>query len=64
MYVHSSVELTDHSTTNTVAAAVVEAAGICPQDDSTFSLITWNIDGLDSNNLQERARGVCSYLAL
>ncbi|KAL7984458.1 hypothetical protein Chor_003028 [Crotalus horridus] len=57
------VELTDHSTTNTVAAAV-EAAGIYPQDDSTFSLITWNIDGLDSNNLQERARGVCSYLAL
>ncbi|ETE72543.1 Tyrosyl-DNA phosphodiesterase 2 [Ophiophagus hannah] len=47
------VELTDHSATNTVAAA-----GICPQDDSTFSLITWNIDGLDSNNLQERARGV------
>uniref|UniRef100_A0A8C7E3H9 Tyrosyl-DNA phosphodiesterase 2 n=1 Tax=Naja naja TaxID=35670 RepID=A0A8C7E3H9_NAJNA len=59
-----SVELTDHSTINTVAAAAVEAAGICPQDDSTFSLITWNIDGLDSNNLQERARGVCSYLAL
>uniref|UniRef100_A0A670XX57 Tyrosyl-DNA phosphodiesterase 2 n=1 Tax=Pseudonaja textilis TaxID=8673 RepID=A0A670XX57_PSETE len=54
------VELIDHSTTNTVAAAVVEAAGICPQDDSTFSLITWNIDGLDSNNLQERARGVCN----
>ncbi|XP_032078560.1 tyrosyl-DNA phosphodiesterase 2 [Thamnophis elegans] len=58
------VDLTERSTTNTVAAAVVEAAGICPQDDSTFSLITWNIDGLDSNNLQERARGVCSYLAL
>ncbi|XP_070603477.1 tyrosyl-DNA phosphodiesterase 2 [Erythrolamprus reginae] len=57
------VELTDHSTTNTVAA-VVKAAGICPQDDSTFSLITWNIDGLDSKNLQERARAVCSYLAL
>ncbi|KAM3839676.1 tyrosyl-DNA phosphodiesterase 2 isoform 2-T2 [Vipera latastei] len=57
------VELTDHSTTNTVAAAV-EASGIYPQDDSTFSLITWNIDGLDSNNLQERARAVCSYLAL
>lgn len=63
MCVHSSVELTDHSTTNTVAAAV-KAAGNYPQDDSTFSLITWNIDGLDSNNLQERARGVCSYLAL
>ncbi|KAM6453566.1 tyrosyl-DNA phosphodiesterase 2 [Liasis olivaceus] len=57
------VELTDDSATNTVAAAV-ESAGVCPQDDSTFSLITWNIDGLDSNNLQERARGVCSYIAL
>ncbi|XP_007422000.1 tyrosyl-DNA phosphodiesterase 2 [Python bivittatus] len=57
------VELTDDSATNTVAA-VVESAGVCPQDDSTFSLITWNIDGLDSNNLQERARGVCSYIAL
>ncbi|POI25802.1 hypothetical protein CIB84_010448, partial [Bambusicola thoracicus] len=33
-------------------------------DDSSFSLITWNIDGLDLGNLQERARGVCSYLAL
>ncbi|OXB66145.1 hypothetical protein ASZ78_004004 [Callipepla squamata] len=33
-------------------------------DDSSFSLITWNIDGLDMGNLQERARGVCSYLAL
>ncbi|XP_048655823.1 tyrosyl-DNA phosphodiesterase 2 isoform X2 [Marmota marmota marmota] len=29
-----------------------------------FSLITWNIDGLDLNSLQERARGVCSYLTL
>ncbi|XP_063155055.1 tyrosyl-DNA phosphodiesterase 2 [Candoia aspera] len=57
------VVLTDDSTTNTVAAAV-ENASVCPQDDSTFSLITWNIDGLDSNNLQERARGVCSYIAL
>ncbi|KAM5298334.1 tyrosyl-DNA phosphodiesterase 2 [Ctenodactylus gundi] len=34
------------------------------EDDSVFSLITWNIDGLDLNHLQERARGVCSYIAL
>ncbi|XP_076999880.1 tyrosyl-DNA phosphodiesterase 2 isoform X2 [Tamandua tetradactyla] len=34
------------------------------EDDSMFSLITWNIDGLDLNNLQERARGVCSYITL
>ncbi|NWR87861.1 TYDP2 phosphodiesterase, partial [Furnarius figulus] len=34
------------------------------EDDSNFSLITWNIDGLDLGNLNERARGVCTYLAL
>ncbi|XP_050171835.1 tyrosyl-DNA phosphodiesterase 2 [Myiozetetes cayanensis] len=34
------------------------------EDDSNFSLITWNIDGLDLGNLKERARGVCTYLAL
>lgn len=34
------------------------------QDDSTLSVITWNIDGLDLNNLNERARAVCSYIAL
>ncbi|XP_033916153.1 tyrosyl-DNA phosphodiesterase 2 [Melopsittacus undulatus] len=34
------------------------------EDDSSFSLITWNIDGLDLGNLKERARGICSYLAL
>nr|XP_033790747.1 tyrosyl-DNA phosphodiesterase 2 isoform X2 [Geotrypetes seraphini] len=34
------------------------------EDDSTFSFLTWNIDGLDLENLQERARGMCSYLAL
>ncbi|XP_042320960.1 tyrosyl-DNA phosphodiesterase 2 [Sceloporus undulatus] len=58
------VDLTDDSTDNGVAAAVGEA-GLKPQeDDSTFSLITWNIDGLDLKNIPERARGVCSYLAL
>lgn len=34
------------------------------EDDSRFSLLTWNIDGLDLGNQQDRARGVCSYLAL
>ncbi|NXX74809.1 TYDP2 phosphodiesterase, partial [Urocolius indicus] len=34
------------------------------EDDSSFSLITWNIDGLDAGNMKERARGVCSYLSL
>uniref|UniRef100_A0A663LR08 Tyrosyl-DNA phosphodiesterase 2 n=1 Tax=Athene cunicularia TaxID=194338 RepID=A0A663LR08_ATHCN len=34
------------------------------EDDSSFSLITWNIDGLDLGNLKERASGICSYLTL
>ncbi|XP_078283247.1 tyrosyl-DNA phosphodiesterase 2 [Rhinoraja longicauda] len=33
-------------------------------DESVVSLLTWNIDGLDETNLPERARGVCSCLAL
>ncbi|XP_020637230.3 tyrosyl-DNA phosphodiesterase 2 [Pogona vitticeps] len=58
------VDLTDDSAVNNPATAV-GAAGPGPQEDeSTFSLITWNIDGLDLNNLQVRARGVCSYIAL
>ncbi|KAB5517811.1 hypothetical protein PHYPO_G00171460 [Pangasianodon hypophthalmus] len=32
--------------------------------DGKFSLISWNVDGLDTLNLAERARGLCSYLAL
>ncbi|NXW71986.1 TYDP2 phosphodiesterase, partial [Hirundo rustica] len=34
------------------------------EDDSNFSLITWNIDGLDPGNLKDRAKGICTYLAL
>ncbi|CAH2284493.1 tyrosyl-DNA phosphodiesterase 2 [Pelobates cultripes] len=34
------------------------------EDEGHFSFLTWNIDGLDESNLQERARSVCSYLAL
>ncbi|XP_042566603.1 tyrosyl-DNA phosphodiesterase 2 [Clupea harengus] len=29
-----------------------------------LSLLTWNVDGLDTLSLGERARGLCSYLAL
>ncbi|XP_071401335.1 tyrosyl-DNA phosphodiesterase 2-like [Centroberyx affinis] len=34
------------------------------EEDSKLSLITWNVDGLDTDNLGERARGLCSYLVL
>ncbi|XP_053104295.1 tyrosyl-DNA phosphodiesterase 2 [Hemicordylus capensis] len=58
------VDLTDDSPTSSEAASVKDP-GVNPQeDDSTFSLITWNIDGLHTSNQQERARGICSYLAL
>lgn len=33
-------------------------------DDNKLSLISWNVDGLDTDNLAERARGLCSYLVL
>lgn len=36
-----------------------------PQEDgSAFSLVTWNVDGLDLNNLRERAQAVCAAIAL
>ncbi|RXN22268.1 tyrosyl-DNA phosphodiesterase 2 [Labeo rohita] len=33
-------------------------------EDSKLSVISWNVDGLDTLSLAERARGLCSYLAL
>ncbi|XP_055081270.1 tyrosyl-DNA phosphodiesterase 2 isoform X2 [Periophthalmus magnuspinnatus] len=34
------------------------------ENDNKLSLISWNVDGLDTDNLAERARGLCSYLVL
>lgn len=34
------------------------------EDESKLSVISWNVDGLDTDNLAERARGLCSYLVL
>ncbi|XP_037549492.1 tyrosyl-DNA phosphodiesterase 2 [Nematolebias whitei] len=34
------------------------------EDDHKLSLISWNVDGLDTDNLVERARGFCSFLVL
>ncbi|XP_026155669.1 tyrosyl-DNA phosphodiesterase 2 [Mastacembelus armatus] len=34
------------------------------KEDKNLSLITWNVDGLDTDNLPDRARGLCSYLAM
>lgn len=57
-----SIDLTGDATTSN--AGVNSADSRQQEDDSSFSLITWNIDGLDLGNLKERARGICSYLAL
>ncbi|XP_075600689.1 tyrosyl-DNA phosphodiesterase 2 [Balearica regulorum gibbericeps] len=58
----SCIDLTGDATTSN--AGVNSADSRQQEDDSSFSLITWNIDGLDLGNLKERARGICSYLAL
>lgn len=62
--VHSlfSIDLTADATTSN---AGVDSADLQQkEDDSKFSLITWNIDGLDLGNLKDRARGICTYLTL
>ncbi|XP_005403425.1 PREDICTED: tyrosyl-DNA phosphodiesterase 2 isoform X2 [Chinchilla lanigera] len=58
------VDLTNEETTDSTSSKVCSSENIQQEDGSMFSFITWNIDGLDLNSLQERARGVCSYLAL
>ncbi|GCB79725.1 tyrosyl-DNA phosphodiesterase 2 isoform X1 [Scyliorhinus torazame] len=51
--------------TDTDSVQTSKGDGAQPQvDESHISLLTWNVDGLDLANLQERARGVCSCLAL
>ncbi|KAF4792327.1 Tyrosyl-DNA phosphodiesterase 2 [Turdus rufiventris] len=57
-----SIDLTADATTSN--AGVNSENPPQKEDDSNFSLITWNIDGLDLGNLKDRARGVCTYLAL
>lgn len=32
------------------------------EDNNKLSLISWNVDGLDTEEQPERARGLCSYL--
>ncbi|XP_004847656.1 tyrosyl-DNA phosphodiesterase 2 [Heterocephalus glaber] len=55
------VDLTSEETADSTSSKICSSQ---QEDGSMFSFITWNVDGLDLNSLQERARGVCSYLAL
>ncbi|XP_036129586.1 tyrosyl-DNA phosphodiesterase 2 [Molossus molossus] len=59
----SCVDLTNEETTDLISSKRGTPGNLQQEDGSMFSFITWNIDGLDINNLQERARGVCSSLA-
>ncbi|NXH34641.1 TYDP2 phosphodiesterase, partial [Myiagra hebetior] len=56
------IDLTGDETTSN--AGVNSADSPQKEDDSNFSLITWNIDGLDLGNLKDRATGICTYLTL
>ncbi|NXG68280.1 TYDP2 phosphodiesterase, partial [Baryphthengus martii] len=58
----SCIDLTDDATTSN--SSVNNADLRQQEDDSNFSLITWNIDGLDIGSLKERTKGIYSYLAL
>ncbi|NXG06164.1 TYDP2 phosphodiesterase, partial [Sakesphorus luctuosus] len=58
----SCIDLTEDATTSKASGNGTNSRET--EDDSNFSLITWNIDGLDLGNANERAGGVCAYLAL
>ncbi|XP_017360724.2 tyrosyl-DNA phosphodiesterase 2 [Cebus imitator] len=58
------VDLTNEETTDSTSSKISPSEDTQQENGSMFSFITWNIDGLDLNNLAERARGVCSYLVL
>uniref|UniRef100_A0A8D1HFJ8 Tyrosyl-DNA phosphodiesterase 2 n=1 Tax=Sus scrofa TaxID=9823 RepID=A0A8D1HFJ8_PIG len=60
----SCVDLTKEETSDSFSCKTSTSENVQQEDGSVFSFITWNIDGLDLNSLLERARGVCSYLAL
>lgn len=60
----ASVDLTNEETTDPISSERGTPGNLQQEDGSVFSFITWNVDGLDINNLRERAGGVCSSLAL
>ncbi|EPQ09455.1 Tyrosyl-DNA phosphodiesterase 2, partial [Myotis brandtii] len=60
----ASVDLTKEEAPGPVGSRSGSAGRPQQEDGSMFSLVTWNVDGLDLNNLWERAQGVCASLAL
>ncbi|XP_013861293.1 tyrosyl-DNA phosphodiesterase 2 isoform X2 [Austrofundulus limnaeus] len=68
---NSSPQKKRQKTENTTSSDCIDLTKDSPavqkpsdEDDSKLSLISWNVDGLDTDNLAERARGLCSYLVL
>ncbi|NXO00704.1 TYDP2 phosphodiesterase, partial [Rhinopomastus cyanomelas] len=57
----SCIDLIDDATTSNAGVSSEDSR---KQDDSSLTLITWNIDGLDVGSVKERTRGICTYLAL
>ncbi|OCT74530.1 hypothetical protein XELAEV_18033513mg [Xenopus laevis] len=60
------IDLTSDDLVATKSEAVTSNSSTVKQqeDESHFTFLTWNIDGLDESNVAERARAVCSCLAL
>ncbi|XP_075682678.1 tyrosyl-DNA phosphodiesterase 2 [Rhinoderma darwinii] len=59
------IDLTDDAPVVIKQAPVVDnPATLTQEDEGHITFLTWNVDGIDQSNLQERARGVCSYVAL
>ncbi|KAG9479171.1 hypothetical protein GDO78_012704 [Eleutherodactylus coqui] len=59
------IDLTDDTPVIIKQAPVCDnPATLTQEDESHIVLLTWNVDGIDQSNLAERARGVCSHLAL
>ncbi|XP_066208943.1 tyrosyl-DNA phosphodiesterase 2 [Saccopteryx leptura] len=58
------VDLTSEETAESSSSKSSTSENLQQEDGSVFSFITWNIDGLDLNCLQERAQGVWASLAL
>lgn len=56
--------LMDEETTDLDSSKTSTSERSQQEDDSIFSFITWYVDGLNLNNLQERSQEVCSYLTL
>ncbi|TRY84388.1 hypothetical protein DNTS_025473 [Danionella cerebrum] len=49
---------------NSVENKTEKAVLTSDSEDAKLSIISWNVDGLDTLNISDRARGLCSYLAL